>query len=148
MPTRVYPAIVFREREPGDENAFFALLPDLPGCITAANSLEALFDAVVEAAGLCLDGTARRDLPVATPLEQVDVVSAAGEEVLAEADLLAVWPVPVPVPGKSVRIRITLDEGLLERIDQAAVDFSDGRSGMLAEGARRLLCSKDEDPTT
>ena len=139
MPMRIYPAVVFRERDHGGDSPYFALFPDLSGCFTAAGSLEALFERAVEAAGLFLEDYSRRDLPAATLIEEVNPASVASKKTLRKADLLGVWPVPVSVPGKAMKVNVTLDEGLLERIDQAASDFSGGRSGLLAQGARSLL---------
>ena len=147
MPTLTYPAVVFREREHVGDSPYFVLFPDLPGCFTAADRLEALFSRAVEAAGLYLEDRPRRELPAASPLDREDIAAVADAETLAAAEVVAVWPVPVAVPGKAVKVNVTLDEGLLERIDQAAGDFSGGRSGLLAEGARRLLRERAADPT-
>ncbi len=45
------------------------------------------------------------------------------------------------LPGKAVRLNITLDEGLLAAVDRAARARGFTRSGFLAEAARRLLAA-------
>ena len=47
--------------------------------------------------------------------------------------------VPVEVPENPVRINVSIDRGLLKRIDDAAERRGMTRSGFLAEGARQLL---------
>jgi hypothetical protein len=47
--------------------------------------------------------------------------------------------VPVDLPGRSVRKNITMDEGLLGKIDRAARASGSTRSGFLAEAARAWL---------
>lgn len=142
MTTRNYAAVIFREREPSSEGAvsYFTVFPDLPGCFTQAESLDQLFEHAVEAAELYLEDWPYKDLPAATPYAQIDVAKigeAAG--VFEEADVETVLLIPVALPGKAVKVTITLDEGLLERIDRAAAGGAGGRSGFLAEGARSLL---------
>lgn len=144
MATRTYPAVAFRALSHLGDTPWFAIFPDLPGCFPAAESLEDLAAAAVEAAALHLGDTAWRSLPTPTPYAEVDaswVARSAGiaaEEASAEAVLL----VPVPVSSKATKVTVTLDAGLLERIDRAASDFSGGRSGLLAEAARRLLAER------
>lgn len=46
--------------------------------------------------------------------------------------------VRVEVPGRSVRLNITLDEGLLAAIDRVAPN----RSGFLADAARQALAAR------
>ncbi len=45
----------------------------------------------------------------------------------------------VETPGKSVRLNITLDEGLQARLDQTAARVGRRRSALLAEGARAVI---------
>jgi len=43
------------------------------------------------------------------------------------------------LPGRSVRLNISMDEGLVAAIDLAAKSRSTTRSGLLADAARRYL---------
>jgi predicted RNase H-like HicB family nuclease len=54
--------------------------------------------------------------------------------------------VPVEVPDVSARINVSLDRGLLKRIDDAALRHGMTRSGFLAEGARKLLRALSDPP--
>jgi len=44
--------------------------------------------------------------------------------------------VPALIPGKAVRVNITIDEALLEQIDRAAAAGGSNRSAFLADAAR------------
>ncbi len=68
--------------------------------------------------------------PKPTPLEEV-----AAEK---EPSTVAITLVPVVLPGRARRVNVTLDEALLEEIDQ----ISDNRSGFLAEAARAELARR------
>lgn len=50
--------------------------------------------------------------------------------------------VPVEVSGRSVRVNISLDEGLLGRIDDVAKRTSTSRSALLARGARMVILAE------
>ena len=48
----------------------------------------------------------------------------------------------VEVGGRSVRINVTMDEGLVARLDSLAVRAHANRSALLARGARMLLAAE------
>ena len=50
-----------------------------------------------------------------------------------------VLEVPLDLPGKAVRLNISLDEHLVEQIDRAATAQGQTRSGFLAEAAKSKL---------
>ncbi len=144
MATCVYPAVAFRVLRDAGDTPWFALFPDLPGCFPAADSLEQLAAAAADAGSLHLQDVPRGDLPAPSTYAQVapDAVAEAHGIDPADAEAVTVLLIPVSVASKAVRVNITLDEGLLARIDRAASRFSGGRSGLLAEGARRLLAEE------
>ena len=45
----------------------------------------------------------------------------------------------VDLPGRVVRVNITLDEGMLRRIDRAAAETGESRSGYLVAAAKARL---------
>ncbi len=47
--------------------------------------------------------------------------------------------VDVDLPGKAVRVNISLEESLLKRIDRAAEMTGESRSGFLAQAAKARL---------
>ena len=55
-----------------------------------------------------------------------------------EPSTVAVTLIAAVLPGRARRVNVTLDEALLEEIDQ----ISDNRSGFLAEAARAELARR------
>jgi predicted RNase H-like HicB family nuclease len=123
-----YPALVDKDAD----SDFGVSFPDFPGCVSAGETLEdALLGAQEALSGhvalMVADGDA---LPRPISLEKV-----AGEK---EPSTVAITLVPVVLPGRARRVNVTLDEALLEEIDQ----ISDNRSGFLAEAARAELARR------
>jgi predicted RNase H-like HicB family nuclease len=106
--------------------------PDLPGCVSAAASLEELVDSAAEAVALHMEGLAEdhQQAPTPSTLEQVRAHEDA-------ADALTFLPVPAPDPDHCIRLNVTLPETLVQRID-AKVGLRQ-RSNFLAKAARRAL---------
>ena len=122
-----YPAIIERATD-----GFAVFFPDLPGCTSfgateqqaAENAEEALTGHLVVSAEY--GDTFAAPSPLDAIPHDPEVDEAA--RILVRADL----------PGKSVRINITLDEGLVAAIDKVAKN----RSGFLADAARSALREK------
>jgi predicted RNase H-like HicB family nuclease len=129
MATALYPAIIERAGK-----AFSVYFPDLPGCTSAGrtaqeaalNAEEALAGHLLEAANQGEDLAGPSDIAALERDPEVDEVA----RVLVRAEL----------PGKVVRLNITLDEGLVAAIDRVAKN----RSGFLADAAREALAHKRE----
>jgi metal-responsive CopG/Arc/MetJ family transcriptional regulator len=51
----------------------------------------------------------------------------------------------VEAGGRSVRINVTMDEGLVTRLDKLANRAHASRSGLLARGARMVLAAEVAD---
>ena len=124
MSTAFYPAII--ERGPEGYGVFF---PDLPGCVTAGDTIQEAAQAAEEALSGHLIVTAEYGEPIPSPssLDALEIDPAVKEacRLLVRADL----------PGKKVRINVTMDEGLVSAIDAAAAN----RSSFLADAARAHL---------
>ena len=123
-----YPALIDKDAE----SDFGVSFPDFPGCVSAGETLEESLLGAQEAlsghvALMIADGDA---LPKPTSLEQV-----AAEK---ERSTVAITLVPVVLPGRARRVNVTLDEALLEEIDQ----ISNNRSCFLAEAARAELARR------
>lgn len=128
MAVRYYPAILERTTD-----GLAVTFPDFPGCVTAgANAEAAAANAeaalALHIAGMSEDGDS---IPLPTQLEQVPVdpeVEEAGR-LMVRAEL----------PGRAVRVNITIEEGLLAAIDAEAKRRDTSRSGFLAAAARREI---------
>ena len=110
MALRYYWAIIEKSTD-----GFYAFLPDLPGATAAGDSVEEALRWMAEiAADHIRDGKERggEDPPEATKLEDIP----HDPEIREYGRVL----LPVELPAKAVKISVTVDEGVLARIDRAA----------------------------
>jgi predicted RNase H-like HicB family nuclease len=134
MPTH-YVAVI--EKEP--DTAFGVWFPDVEGCFSAGDTVE---EAVTNAA--------------AALRQHVEAVESAGrrvasarsiDEVLLDEDVAAsieagavLFAVPMLADaGRTVRINVSLDKALVDRIDSAATARGLTRSAFLAQAAREKI---------
>ena len=126
-----YYALVHKDKD----SAFGVQFPDLPGCYSAADNAEDIMPNAMEALEFYIEDLDK--LPAPT---QIDILSTQPEitqELKSGAFLLAV-PLIINT-GKSARINITLDKGLLSAIDDVAGKRKMTRSGFLAQAAVREI---------
>jgi predicted RNase H-like HicB family nuclease len=119
--------------EPGDEtHAYGVVVPDLPGCFSAGDSLDEAIGNAKEAIELWMESVIEDGgpIPEATPIakHQADPEFVGWIWAVVEVDLSK-------LSGKAKRVNITLPERVLTAIDQAATRFGDTRSGLLAKAA-------------
>ena len=129
-----------------EENGVLGVsFPDFPGCVTTASNMRSAIERAGQALALHVEGMIEDGaaLPEARTAEQLRAV----EPEWMDGAILAL--IGVEVLGKALRVNISLDEGLLARIDKAAAAAGQTRSGFLASAARerirgwgrtRLLC--------
>jgi len=108
--------------------------PDLPGCITAAATLDEARAMAMEALALHLNGMAEDGEAIPDPSAltaiMADRSNQDGVAILVDAPLAT---------AKSVRVNITLPDHLLDKIDRHAAAHGLTRSGFLARAAQRAL---------
>lgn len=126
--------IMLIHQEAGSYGASF---PDFPGATTVAGDYSTLIAKAEEMlrfhiAGMVEDGE---------PLPQIRTLNdlTADPEFRASAEGALLWLMEIDLPSKSVRVNITLEEGILKRIDRAAQAAGETRSGFLAAAARERL---------
>lgn len=122
--------------EIGDENhAFGVVVPDLPGCFSAGDTLEEAIDDAAEAIELWLEtviddgGAVPEPKPIAE--HQKDPEFADWIWAVVSVDL-------AQLSDKAERINITLPARVLRRIDAQAKAAGESRSGFIA---RRMLAA-------
>jgi len=127
MATVFYPAVVER-----GETGFGVFFPDLPGCVSAGDTIqEAALNAEDALAGhLIVMAESGETIPDPSGLDEIE----RDDEVDEVARIL----VRVERPGRAIRLNITLDEGLVAAIDRVASN----RSGFLADAARTALAAR------
>lgn len=128
-------ALVHRE-----DGSYGLSFPDLPGCVSAATSLDELLLDGKEALDLHIEAMLRdgEELPEFRSLQLLQAEPAFGED-FATAELVTL--LPVDIPGRSVKVTITMEEHLLARLNKAAERQGYTRSGFIAEAVRRKLAS-------
>lgn len=128
MATVYFPAII--ERGIGGFGVYF---PDLPGCVSAGASITEAAIGAEEALNGHLSVMAEFGdlIPQPSELDAIEAVSGSDEvgRLLVRGER----------PGKAVRVQISLEEGLLARIDRIATN----RSRFLADAARAKLAMAD-----
>jgi predicted RNase H-like HicB family nuclease len=130
---RFYPAIIEQA-----EDGFGVFFPDLPGCTSAGASVQEAARYAQKALQAHVDLTTEHGeaLPEPTDLDRIvtepDVVEVGRMLVRAE------------VPGRSVRVNITLPEELLSALDRYAARTGHTRSGLLALAVRERM-QRDRD---
>lgn len=128
MATQFYVAIIERGAE-----GFGAFFPDFPGCVSAGDTIQETARNAEEAlrghvAAMVRDGDA---IPSPTALDDIP----ADPDVVEAARVM----VPASLPGRALRLNISLDEGLVGEIDRTAATLGMSRSAFLADAARRVL---------
>ena len=137
MDTRFYRAFITQDEGDKPEDGYGVVFPDLPGCTTSGDTVEQAYEHAFEALALHVDGMNEDGMPLPEPtpfnaplpLWLRDIAGTIERTVL----------VPVKIPGKAVRISITMEKGLLGRLDTMAAANGDTRSGYIAEAVRRRM---------
>ena len=127
----LYPAFV----ELGDEtHAYGVVLPDFPGCFSAADEAKDLPAMVQEAVEVHLQGM-DGELPQPSRIEDL--------RHLPDYDYDGVWMLfdidESRISSRARRVNATLPENLLTAIDDYVAKHGGSRSGFLAEAARAKL---------
>ena len=123
--------------EQESDGGFVASVPALPGCVSQGDSVEDALRNAVEALALHVEGMVAEELE----LPSSSGLTAKLPDWLLESDMAD--PVQallqVEVPGKSMRVNITMDAALVDRLDAAARRSGTTRSGYLAQAVREKL---------
>ncbi|MDD5036476.1 MAG: type II toxin-antitoxin system HicB family antitoxin [Methylococcaceae bacterium] len=119
--------------EPGNEtHAYGVVVPDLPSCFSAGDTLDEAIANAKEAVELWMETVIedREPIPESSSIakHQADPEFAGWIWAVVEVDLSK-------VSGKAKRVNIMLPERVLASIDQTAVRLGDTRSGLLAKAA-------------
>ncbi|MEA2756023.1 MAG: hypothetical protein QOJ54_2312 [Aliidongia sp.] len=128
MATVYFAAIV----EAGN-HGYGAYFPDLLGCVSAGKSVEDAARNAEEALALHLAGMMEDGEAIPTPTAPEALRPIEGSIEVARMLIRA------ELPGRSVRLNISMDEGLVAAVDLAAKSRATTRSGLLADAVRRYL---------
>jgi predicted RNase H-like HicB family nuclease len=125
--TAYYTGILERTR-----TGFSVYFPDIPGCVSAGRTERETLENAEEALTFHLGEMARAGEPIPGSSDEIPHDPEVEEYCRAL--------VRVELPGKAVRLNITMDEGLVAAIDRVAAN----RSSFLSEAARAALAVRHE----
>jgi predicted RNase H-like HicB family nuclease len=121
----------------GAPGAYGISFPDFPGCIAGGSTI----DEALRRGRDALDFHVESMNEVGEALPRVrDIVEIRADPEFSDdfADAL-VTVVDADLPAKAVRVNISIDERLLDRIDRAAQATGETRSGFIAAATRHRL---------
>ena len=116
-----------------DDSAFGVYFPDVPGCFSAADSLDEIAANAAQALALYFED--QEDIIVPSSLEKIRMAAA---DDLARGAFLILVPF-IENTNKLARVNISLDAGMLAAIDTVASARKQTRSGFLAQAARHEI---------
>jgi len=127
--------------EPGDANhAFGVVVPDLPGCFSAGDTLDEAMENAKEAVALWIETAIDNDQPIPKPSTvaalRKDPEYAGWVWALVEVD-------PALIDDKAERVNITVPRRILSRIDRYASSHGETRSGLLVRAALEKIASNE-----
>jgi len=135
MATHHYVAIV--DRQPGEAN-WSIVFPGFPGVTSVAERLADVMRQAKDALATAVEDM-EADGEALPPAVEDDVLPDYDRSRFHDPRTLLV---PVEVAGRAVRVNISLDEGLLGRIDEIAKRAGLSRSALLAKGARMVIATE------
>jgi predicted RNase H-like HicB family nuclease len=124
--------IALIHKDAGSE--YGVLFPDLPGCISVGATLDEARANAEEALALHVEGMVEDGEPVPAP--------STLQEVMAHAENRDGAVIVVPLKStasKVVRVNVTMPENVLAEIDAFAEAHGFTRSGLLVQGAKRVM---------
>lgn len=125
---RYYPAVLAGV----DGGQIDVAFPDLPGCVSVAESVEMAHARAAEALSFHLEGMASDGEPIPAGGDEVALLAMVKDfEDEGHRVLLASIPVDIPT-GRAKRINVTLPEHVLAAADRWAKAHGETRSGLLA----------------
>lgn len=123
--------------ESGDEtHAFGVVVPDLPGCFSAGDTLDEAIQMAKEAIELWLEVQIDEsgDIPEPKAITEHQAKPEFAHWIWALVDVD-----PALISDKAERVNITLPARVLRRVDEAAKSRHESRSGFLARAALATL---------
>ncbi|MES1156975.1 MAG: type II toxin-antitoxin system HicB family antitoxin [Alphaproteobacteria bacterium] len=130
MKELVYVAAVTKEADGG----FSVMFPDVPGAISEGETVQEAVENAREALELIIEAHVENNQTIPSAPKPIWETT---RKVLKGGRMPYI--VVASAPSKAVRINITMDEGLLDRLDRAAEGAGKSRSSLIAEAVRSTL---------
>jgi predicted RNase H-like HicB family nuclease len=135
MATRTYLAIA--DRVPGEAN-WSITFPDFPGVTSVAEKFADVMRQAKDALGTVVEDMERDGDALPSAIED-DKLPDYDRSVYHDPRALMV---SVETVGRALRVNVSLEEGLLARIDNVAKRTGVSRSALLARGARMVIATE------
>lgn len=135
MATKYYLAVA--DRLPGESN-WSIIFPDFPGVTSVAETFAAVMRQAKDALATAVEDM-EQDGEALPPSIEEDALPDYDRTAFHDPRTLLV---PVETTGRALRVNISLDEGLLARIDDVSKRTGLSRSALLARGARMVIATE------
>jgi predicted RNase H-like HicB family nuclease len=135
MATKYYLAIA--DRRPGESN-WSLTFPGFPGVTSVAEKFADVMRQAKDALATAVEDM-EQDGEALPPSVEEDALPDYDRTAFHDPRTLLV---PVETTGRALRVNISLDEGLLARIDDVSKRTGLSRSALLARGARMVIATE------
>lgn len=135
MATKYYLAIA--DRVLGEAN-WSIVFPDFPGVTSVAEKSADVLRQAKDAIASAVEDMERDGEKLPTSIED-DAIPDYDRSTFHDPQCFLV---PVEVAGRAMRVNVSIDEGLLARIDDVSRRTGQSRSSLLARGVRMLIASQ------
>ncbi|SRR5260221_9735374 len=137
MATKYYLGIVEKEAD----SAFGIWFPDMPGCFPAADEFDDLPRVAAEILRQHVEALESNGRPVPAPRSIAEVMADKDARKALRSGATTMLVPLLADPGRTVRVNVTVERGLLDQIDEAAEARGLTRSAFLAQAAREKITS-------
>src|SRR5579862_5440497 len=137
LETQFYRALIIQDEGEETQDGYGVVFPDLPGCTSSGDTVEQAYEHAFEALALHIEGMVEDGaiLPPSSPFNAPLPHWLASTPGRIERAVL----VRVELPGRAIRISVTMDKGLLARLDAVAAASGETRSGYIARAVRERI---------
>ncbi len=135
MTTKYYLGVV----EQDGDSAWGMWFPDMQGCFPSADEIDDLPRIAAELLRLHVEALERHGIAVSDPRSIADVMADKDVRRSLKAGATTMLVPLLADPGRTVRVNVTVERGLLEQIDEAAEARGLTRSAFLAQAAREKI---------
>ena len=135
MSTKYYLGVV--EKDP--DSAYGMWFPDMPGCFPAADEFDDLPRIAAEMLRQHVEALESNGRAIPEPRSVAEVVADKEVRRSIKGGATTMLVPLLADPGRTVRVNVTVDRGLLDQIDEAAAARGLTRSAFLAQAAREKI---------
>ena len=123
----------------GEPAAYGVVVPDLPGCTSAGETVEAAYRNAIEAVRLWVEDALQEGEKLPRPRSMLEIMTDPEARVpLGGGAALMIVPV-LRDAGRPAKANVSLDAGMLEVFDDAAREHGLSRSAFIASATREKI---------